>query len=1185
MLSFRFKKAIIAISLLTALLLGGNFAAWSQATSGDIVGTVLDRSGAAIPGASVTATNVATGVASTVQASKVGDFHIPNLLGGNYNVSASAAGFATFTLKNFTVVLNSTATARLVLPVATTSTVVEVSAEAGVTIDTTTTQLQTSFESEELKNLPTSSSANGVLNLALLVPGVASGGGMGVGTGPSVGGLRPEDNNYTIEGIDNNNKGVTGPLVYVPNDATGEFTAIVNQFSPEFGHSAGGQFNTTVRGGTNKIHGMAYEYFQNRNLNAENAVQGGKIANPRYDNNRYGGQAGGPIIKDKLFYFANFERQEIGQSGQYYLCTPTAAGFAALKTVPTINANNLGVFSKYTPASSSQVNSSNDLACNNQASTDPSNGAQFLTVYNDKSYNAAGPSYANTSGLGSVFGSTGAVNVPLGNYLVAAPNYSNFDVFTASTDWTVSAKDSFRGRYLFNKYTGVDTSASLPAFFSDLPERFHIIALSEFHNFTPNLINEVRVGFNRFYQLYPVGNFAFQGLDSFPNLQLGDLGNIQVGPDPNAPQSAVQNLYQLTDNVSYVKGKHSLKFGFDGRKFIAPQSFTQRVRGDYEYDYLTEYLQDVAPTSFGERSTGDFFYYGDQTSFYGYGNDTWRISEKLSLNFGLRYEFTAVPVGERAQSLNIKASAPGLVTFGAPQPQMHNFFPRVGVNYALNPNTSIRMGFGIAGDVLDDNLGLLTFPPQYSSTNDVNTSVSGNPTPGTDCVGTAAKVGTYTAGCSNFLTNGGLPHGTGTLNTYATIADQRAATSAYLPTNQLLPYAENWTLGVQHVFKSVYTAEVRYVGTRGIHLPTQDQINVQPRVTAANQIPTLMSAPSAASLGSYTNTLPKITALSNIVPAWAQPSDFALNGGFSTKITSYRPLSSSNYNGMEASLNRHFTQGLLLNLSWTWSKAMDDATAATFSTTLTPRRPQNSQNVAADYSRSALSRTHRITLVAVYDVPFFKTSGWLLKNTVGNWELAPIYTYESPEYFTVLSGVNSNQNGDSAGIDRTIFNPNGVKHTGSAVISYANPNMTSLCPVPVAPATYSHDPNGTIICSANTVAYVAKNPNAEYITAAAGTLPNGQRNTEPINPINDLDLTAIKRFNFGEARSIEFQAQAYNVFNHAQYVPGSINNVSNPGYSTLNTAYQIASNPGFRQAGSFFKANARTMQLTLKFNF
>ena len=399
------------------------------------------------------------------------------------------------------------------------------------------------------------------------------------------------------------------------------------------------------------------------------------------------------------------------------------------------------------------------------------------------------------------------------------------------------------------------------------------------------------------------------------------------------------------------------------------------------------------------------------------------------------------------------------------------------------------MGFGVAGDILDDNLGLLSFPPQYSSTNDVGTGTAPNP------------------GDPNFLAKGGLPTGTGTLNTYpnttAGLAAQRAATSAWLPTNQILPYAETWTLGVQHVFKNVYTAEVRYVGTRGIHLPTQDQINVQPKVTAANQLPTLMSVPAAATLGTMTNNLLAITSASNIVPAWK-------SAGFTGKITSYRPLSESNYNGLEASLNRHFTNGLLLNLSWTWSKAMDDATAATFSTTLTPRRPQNSQNIAGDYSRSALSRTHRVTLVAVYDLPFFKTSGWLLKNTIGNWEIAPTYTYESPEYFTVLSGVNSNQNGDSSTIDRTIFNVNGKAHTGSGVTAYANPNIS--CPV----GTSTTDPHGTTICSANTVAYVANNPNARYIIAQVGTLPTSQRNTEPINPINNFDATAIKRFNFGE---------------------------------------------------------------------
>jgi hypothetical protein len=769
----------------------------------------------------------------------------------------------------------------------------------------------------------------------------------------------------------------------------------------------------------------------------------------------------------------------------------------------------------------------------------------------------------------------GAQNIPLGNYLVAAPNFNNYKNLVTSTDWTISPKDSFRGRYIYNNAQGIDTAASLPAFFLPEPHLYHLIALSEYHDFTPNFINEVRVGFNRYATIDPAGSFAFSGLDSFPNLTFYDQGAINEGPDSNAPQSTVQNLYQLTDNVSYIHGKHTWKFGFEGHKYISPQTFTQRQRGDYEWNYLTEYLNDVAPTNFGERSAGAFVYYGDETAFYGYGNDIWRISEKLSLNLGLRYEYTAVPVGERAQALNIGASVPGLVTFGAPQPQMLKFFPRLGFNYAVDSNTSIRAGFGMAGDILDDNLGLLSFPPQYSSTSDVNTNIGAQPIPATQCTGTAANgSGAFTGGCPNFLKNGGLPHGTGTLNTYATVAAQRAATSAYLPINQITPYSETWSLGVQHVFKSVWTAEVRYLGTRGIHLPTQDQINVQPEVTVANQLQTLLSKPSAATLGGMTNTLAAIQAAptGHFVPAW-------YNAGFTGKVTSYRPLSESNYNGMESSLKRQFTNGLLLNAAWTWSHAMDDATAATFSTTLTPRREQNSQNIAADYSRSALSRTHRISVVAVYDLPFFKTSGWLVKNTIGNWEIAPTYIYESPEYVTVLSGVNSNLNGEGGGIDRTIFNNNGVKHTGSGVTAYANPNLAGAC------VGSSPDPDGTPICSADTVAYVANTPTAEYITAAVGTLPTAERNTEPLHPINNFDATALKRFSLGESRSIEFSAQAYNVFNHAQYLAGSIDNVANNLYSTLSTAYQTASSPLFTKWGQEFPANARTMQLTLKFNF
>jgi hypothetical protein len=185
--------------------------------------------------------------------------------------------------------------------------------------------------------------------------------------------------------------------------------------------------------------------------------------------------------------------------------------------------------------------------------------------------------------------------------------------------------------------------------------------------------------------------------------------------------------------------------------------------------------------------------------------------------------------------------------------------------------------------------------------------------------------------------------------------------------------------------------------------------------------------------------------------------------------------------------------------------------------------------------------------------------------------VAPIYTYESPEYYTVLSGVNSNLNGDSTAIDRTIYNKSGKGGTGSAVTAIYDPSRASACA-----------PKAT--CDGNLVAYQAVDPNARYITAAAGAMPTAQRNTEAINPINNLDVTALKRFNFAERYAMEFSAGAFNVLNHAQYIPGTVDNINSPGY-TSQILFQTASNPGFNQPQKFFLANARSMQLALKFVF
>jgi hypothetical protein len=275
----------------------------------------------------------------------------------------------------------------------------------------------------------------------------------------------------------------------------------------------------------------------------------------------------------------------------------------------------------------------------------------------------------------------------------------------------------------------------------------------------------------------------------------------------------------------------------------------------------------------------------------------------------------------------------------------------------------------------------------------------------------------------------------------------------------------------------------------------------------------------------------------------------------------FSPFGSSNYNALQAQLNRRFVNGLQFQAAYTWSHTIDDSTADFFSTFLTPRRPQDFQNVSADRGTSALDRRHRVTLSAIYDLPFFKgNSNYLLKNVVSNWEIAPIYTFESPEYADLQSSQDANLNGDSAG-DRVILNPNGVKGTGSDVTALKN-------------------------SSGDTVAYLAKNPNAQYIVARAGALATTSRNTIATPHINNWDAALVKRVNITEGTKLEFQAQALNVFNHPQFVPGSLNDVksiSQTGSAAKN--YLTPGQSNFLDPKTTFASNARTMQLALKFIF
>ncbi len=655
-------SCLILATLVLGLAISGQVSA--QVISGDLVGTVLDKSGAVVPGARVEATKTDTGAKYETKANESGEYRLNNLPIGVYSVSASTANFATTTINGFKIELNKTSTLLITLEVKGAVTSIEVSGAAAA-LDTTTSQLQSTFESKDISDsaiASTGGTGSGVLNLSLLAAGVGTSGGVGVGSGPSVGGQRPRNNNFTIEGVDNNNKGITGPLVNVPNDAVAEFSLLQNQFSPEFGHSSGGQFNTVVKSGTNSFHGLAYVYNANRNYDAFDSLNGvgGLTSNPRFDNNRFGGQIGGPVIKNKLFFFVNYEQEPLGQAGTGgAVCSPTAASFATINATPGLSATNLGIFEKY-------------IAPGTNATTgcDP--------------INWVGGAKLATAGLD-----------------ILAPSFINYRYVITSLDYDLSSKDQIRGRYIYNSTVGIDNAATLPVFFLPQPNKFHLVTINEYHTFSPTLTNELRLGFNRFAQIFDSGNFSFPGLDSFPNLQFNDLGQLQVGPDPNAPQSAIQNTYQLAEAITWTKNAHTLKFGIEGRKLIAPQTFTQRVRGDYEYVNTLSYLQDAVPDYLAERSNGDPVYYGDQSAIYWYVNDNWRIRKNLTLNLGVRYEYTTIPFTQRTQSLNAAASVPGLINFAAPQAAKNNWGPRIGFAYSPGDSgrTSIRAGAGIAFSV------------------------------------------------------------------------------------------------------------------------------------------------------------------------------------------------------------------------------------------------------------------------------------------------------------------------------------------------------------------------------------------------------------------------------------------------------------------------------------------------------
>lgn len=1088
-------------------------AMFGQATDSNVVGTVTDATGAAVPNASITAINKGTGVKYATTANNNGEFRINDAPVGRYDISATAKGFGTATLAGLELQLNHTTTANLILQVGAVATSVEV-IDASASIDTATAQIQTTYDARD-NDLPFAGSSKtingaGIYNLSLLGAGVASSGGVGQGTGPSVAGQRPENNSFSIDGVGNNDSYATGPQVYVSNEAVAQMTVAQNQFSAEFGGASGGVFNVIVKSGTNQIHGAAFEYMQNRKLNAVDYQQvvAGNLSNPRLDNNRLGIGVGGPIIKDKLFYYGNFEYNPLGQSsipGQP-VDAPTAAGITALNGIAGLSKTNLGIFEKYVPVA---------------ASVDPSNPST----------------------------SVNGVNVPLGLLSFASPNYNNAYHVIVAIDYNMSNKDQIRGRYIYDRSVGLDANANLPIFFQPNPAINNSASISEFHNFSPTLENELRVAYRRNNSSIGGGSFTFPGLNAFPNISFDDLG-LQLGPDPNTPTGQIANASSIQENLTKTWGKHTFKMGYNITDVILLGTFVQRARGDYDYSSIEEFLLDKQPSgsafgtpNSGERSAGA--QNGVPFGFLqhaGYFQDDWRVKPKLTFNLGLRYEYVTVPVGSRAQQFSSIANVPGVITFAEPKAGKNDWSPRIGFAYSPGRDGvwSIRGGVARSFDNTYINLNQNASPPYYQTTQDVNA---------------AAPV-------SNFLANGGL---TGILPPQATQAQARAAIASYT-FDQTRPYALTGTLGVQRLLAKDYTIEARYVYTKGVHLWNQTRLNIVDPVTPTHFLPTYLSAPTVSQLNSDTLTLGALQ--KTIVPGGTAtfPNNDLAVYGFQNALVGYHPWGNSRYNGLALQMTKRYSKNFSYIFAYTWSHNQDDSTATNFSTILSPRRVQDFQNMRNEWADSALDRRQRLTITPMYDFRPFANSNWMMKNVVGNWNISGTYTFQSPEMATVQDGIDANLNGDATG-DRTIVNPAGAAKIGSAVTGVNAQGQ------PLAAG------------NANIVAYVANNPGARYITAGLGALANGGRNSFPLGRENNIDFSLMKRLSFSERMNLTFGAQFFNLFNHSQFTGGFLSDVSLNSTAAISRNFLVPSSSSFGAYQQFFPSNSRQLQLVAKFVF
>ena len=938
------------------VLVVGISTAFGQTSNGSIVGAVTDPSGAAVPGATVTALSNDTGTSRSAVSGPDGTYRIESLLPGTYKVTGEASGFATTVLEGLVVPASSITSASLVLKVGGASDKVEVSADNAL-LNVDNGQIAGTIGTMEIANLPIAS-----LNpyeLALTLPGVlnTAQGAFSNGVNFNVGGGRPRANNFLIEGQDNNDAGIAGQGLQPGNvEAVKEVVIIENAYTAEFGHGAGSVSNLIYKSGTNQIHGSVYNRFRNSSLDAIDKythLYSETPANAKYRENLPGFTIGGPIIKNKLFGFASYQWDYYRSTASLSpLTIPTAAGLATLKALPQ-NTQLSNLIEAYGP-----LTGNTNLAVQStpiELGPDPTTGIDRGSVQ------------------------TGIVTRDLG----ADYNAPELDL---KGDYVVSDKDTLNLRFIRSRFTApydvFNFTGQLPGFDTDQDGTSYNSGIVEIHQFSPKVVNEFRLSYGRI-------GFAF-GLPAsttsnplFGQPGISVTGLTGFGIPTNIPQGRFHNTYQLQDSLTWTHGKHFFKFGTDIEQVRVTDQIPFNFYGSISFN------TDSLATTVGEQSvkyTGlanlvDDYGGSSASVNQNFGNpnsrptllsqnyfvtDTYRPTPDLTLDMGFRYEYNGAPFNAPGLPYpgisfdNIACfPAPGVTCATKQQADGSQWGPRAGITYSPeflgSHKTVFRAGFGVFYDVVYTNISDNT---QASAPNAASPTINSNPN------------SSHTRGTGSWYEQfANLNHNPLPTNTAEPIAD-----------HLLSPRTLHWNLGFERELPWATALRVNYVGERGEHLYGNEYLNP------------------------YVNDY------------FSGDRVFPTRGAIIIRDNS----GDSNYTGLWAEIDHRFNHAFLFRASYTLGKSMDNVSEIfTFnneSSYPSSRFPTN--RGTSDYGPSAYDARQRLVLSYIWTPPIWHTEGAMkiVGNLVNRWSFSGITSFQTgtPENVEVGTDVN----GDGIGNDR-----------------------------------------------------------------------------------------------------------------------------------------------------------------------